>query len=278
MKKIGLCLTGGGARGAYQIGALAALEELGILQQINYFSGTSIGAANLALIVSRSVDVAKEVWLSVEGNPLKPVVPLRKRFTIQYLRSIDQGLYDIHSLEEILLSKVDFNGFQNKYAYVTISDGGQYDKGVFDLIKNTFSHYIKKKSKAIYLPIHELESNDILKAVLSSCAIPVIFPSIKRKEKKYYDGGLFDNIPIKPLIDAGCDTIIIIHLNKTHFFNTKKYSGVEFIELKAKKSLGPVLNFSLMHTKPIYELGYQDAMEKFNEFGASLNQIKQPIE
>ena len=43
---VGLVLSGGGAKGAYQIGMLRALEELGISRQISVISGTSIGAFN----------------------------------------------------------------------------------------------------------------------------------------------------------------------------------------------------------------------------------------
>ena len=54
MKKIGLVLGGGGAKGAYQVGVLKALEEHKLLRHVRYFSGTSIGAINGFLLMNKN--------------------------------------------------------------------------------------------------------------------------------------------------------------------------------------------------------------------------------
>jgi NTE family protein len=61
MSKLGLCFTGGGAKGAYQIGAAQALSELGLLEKVQVFSGTSIGAANVSVLASSSVEKTRDV-------------------------------------------------------------------------------------------------------------------------------------------------------------------------------------------------------------------------
>ena len=48
-EKIGLVLSGGAGRGAFEIGVLNALEENGILESVTGISGTSVGALNMAL-------------------------------------------------------------------------------------------------------------------------------------------------------------------------------------------------------------------------------------
>ncbi|MDD3123829.1 MAG: patatin-like phospholipase family protein [Candidatus Izemoplasmatales bacterium] len=260
MKKIGLCLSGGGARGAYQIGAIKALQDAGILEHISHFSGTSIGAANASLIASSGIDKAKEVWFSIPQNALKTTMPFKKRFSFEYLKSLDQGIFETSFLEEVLVNAINFEQLKTKKVFVTLSDGGQYNKGVFDLITSTFDHYIKKDSKVIYIPLHEIQEKDVIKSVLASCAIPVVFPSVKSEEKKYYDGGVFDNIPVAPLIEVGCDVIIIIHLNKTYFFATEKYENTAFIEIKSKTSLGSIFSFSNENSKRLFDMGYSDAM------------------
>lgn len=70
MNKLGICLSGGGARGAYQIGALKALEELGILQKASAFSGASIGAVNVTFAAIGSLDLAMDIWFNVPEAPL----------------------------------------------------------------------------------------------------------------------------------------------------------------------------------------------------------------
>jgi len=59
-KEYGLVLDGGGARGAYQIGAWKALSEAGV--KINAVAGTSVGALNGALICMGNVQKAEEIW------------------------------------------------------------------------------------------------------------------------------------------------------------------------------------------------------------------------
>ena len=51
MKKIGLVLCGGGAKGAYQVGVLRVLEEFGLLSHIHAVAGSSIGGVNGALFL-----------------------------------------------------------------------------------------------------------------------------------------------------------------------------------------------------------------------------------
>ena len=59
-KEYGLVFDGGGARGAYQIGAWKALVEAGV--KINAVAGTSVGALNGALVCMGDVDKAEDIW------------------------------------------------------------------------------------------------------------------------------------------------------------------------------------------------------------------------
>ena len=59
-KEYGLVFDGGGARGAYQIGAWKALKEAGV--KINAVAGTSVGALNGALVCMGDVDTAEDIW------------------------------------------------------------------------------------------------------------------------------------------------------------------------------------------------------------------------
>lgn len=59
-KEYGLVLDGGGARGAYQIGAWKALAEAGV--RISAVAGTSVGALNGALICMGDMEKAENIW------------------------------------------------------------------------------------------------------------------------------------------------------------------------------------------------------------------------
>ncbi len=68
--KIGLVLSGGGAKGAYQIGVWKALEDLGIAQNISIFSGTSAGALNAVILAQGDTRLAEEIWNEISSKDI----------------------------------------------------------------------------------------------------------------------------------------------------------------------------------------------------------------
>jgi NTE family protein len=267
MKKIGICLSGGGARGAYQIGALKALEELGILQKASAFSGTSIGAVNVIFIATGAMDVAKEIWFNVPENPLGDNPSIVKTLRDQKLKVIDSGLFSIKKLNQLLDENIDFELLKNQDVFIAIADTGDSDKGIIDLLKSTFSHYIQKDSQVQYIPLKELNKDLQIDTVVASCSIPIVFSPVVTNSRKYRDGGYFDNTPIKPLIDFGCDEIICITISMLSSIRSikQKYKNVKIHEIKATRRLGKVLDFSSEHSKRIYEYGYDDVMHYFRD-------------
>ena len=62
-QKYAIALGGGGAKGAYQIGAWQALQEAGV--QYEAVAGVSVGALNGALMTMRDLETAKRVWENI---------------------------------------------------------------------------------------------------------------------------------------------------------------------------------------------------------------------
>ena len=65
-KEYGLVLEGGGAKGAYQIGAWKALKEAGV--KIRGVAGTSVGALNGALVCMGDVERAENLWKDISNS------------------------------------------------------------------------------------------------------------------------------------------------------------------------------------------------------------------
>lgn len=264
MKKLGLCLSGGGARGAYQAGAIKALHEAGILDQIEVYSGTSIGAANAAVLASNSPKELEEIWFNIPQDALKHEKNFFSRLLEEKLKAIDNGIYSMDVFSSIMMNYIDASKFKNKKVFVTVSDGGDASKGILGLVKSSYEHYMRKDNKAIYLPLDELTQKEAHKSVIASCSIPFAFPAVKQDHHKYYDGGVFDNTPVRPLIESGCTEIIVIQLNRPFLFQREDYKDVIVHEIKHKRSLGRVLDFSKEHTEKLFNWGYEDA-KKFIE-------------
>ena len=64
--RYGLALEGGGARGAYQIGAYKALVENGF--KFDAIVGTSIGAINAAIICQGGIELLEELWNKIDST------------------------------------------------------------------------------------------------------------------------------------------------------------------------------------------------------------------
>jgi NTE family protein len=193
-KKIGLALSGGGARGFAHIGVVKALYEMDIYPSI--ISGTSAGA----LI---------GLFLACGWKPDKI-----------YRFFKDKQIFDV---SRITIPK---NGLMNmKNAKKEI----QKELEISDLKETEHPFYVcasnMSKGKVEYF--NEGPAVDI---VLASAAIPVIFSPVKLGDDLYSDGGIFDNLPLKPLEDK-CDIMIGVHVNP--IFENEDLSNLSGIASRA---------------------------------------------
>jgi len=264
MKKMGLALAGGGARGAYQIGAWKALKEHGYDQLFDAYAGASVGSLNAMLFAMGDYELAEDLWMSLDKDTLFSFEDnVFKRILNEKLRFLNKGVYETDRLEKMIEETMDFSLLQDKEVYIAATKVGGHEGGFFDLLSTNFEHYIKKSSQIDYKNIQEMKEEDVKNALLASCAIPVVFHPVVVDGQTYYDGGLLNNIPYQPLIDAGCEKILAIDLFKFSF-SRKKGGDVEILTLHPKKSLRGVLDFKQKHVHRRFEFGYKE-MQAFIE-------------
>jgi len=175
-KKIGLVLSGGGARGVAHLGVLKALDELGVV--IDIISGTSAGALIGALY----------------AQGLKPEAIFELVKEISFFKSVRPawartGFFNMDGMKELLQKHIPVNRFEHLPLPLTVA--------ATDIRKGQ---------------IHYFAEGELLPAVLASCSIPGIFNPISFNGNLYVDGGLIDNLPVKP-IRPQCDMIIGSHCN-----------------------------------------------------------------
>ncbi len=172
--KIGLTLSGGGARGTAHIGVLKALLEGGIVP--NRLVGVSSGAivATLYAAGMQPDDMLKFVLESSMLRVIKFGIPLT-------------GLTSLDYLKERLALKVPENSFE----------GLKYPLHIGITNLTTAQHELHNSG-----PLH-----DILAA---SCSIPFVFKPVEIGGYKYVDGGVIRNMPVEPLLH---DTDFIIGSN-----------------------------------------------------------------
>lgn len=222
MKKIGICFSGGGVKGAAHIGVLKAFEEENI--GFNYISGTSSGSIvatlyacgyNSSEIYNLFKKYCKEIKYVDTKNILKAISGL-----IFYRKIIIDGLTSGNKIKEII---------QKACQEKEIHNINQIKKTLIipavDLYNGEIYMFSSEKNRAIYSnSIKYIYSADIGTVVQASCSYPGIFSPCRYKETKLIDGGIRENVPWKELKLHGVDETISVIFEKE--INTNKEKNV----------------------------------------------------
>ena len=255
-REYGIVLEGGGAKGAYQIGAWKALREAGI--RIKGIAGASVGSLNGALICMDDLEKAEEIWKNIEYSRVMDV----SDETIKALKRKD---FKALNMQEILNSGVQF-----------IKDGG------FDVtpLKNLIAEVvgdesrIRESDRELFAVTYSVSEHSVLavavrkgeegsvKDMLLASAYFMAFKNEKLGGKRYRDGGGLNNVPLGVLLDKGYEDIIVIRIYGWGFDSekvTKIPEGVNVYHIAPRQDLGGILEFDKKQSRKNMTLGYYDA-------------------
>ena len=176
-------LSGGGARGAYEVGVLKAL--MGLKPPIQIIGGASVGAINAVLAATGQLDELSEVWQS--SSTLKVYRPRLDVWNLRHWVS----LADTSSLGIRLRDRVHWNRLAHAAVQVFISatNISLRQNETFSTTEITYRH------------------------VLASSAIPILFPPVRIGKHWYIDGAFSLLRPLKPLLKAGASRIFTVFLS-----------------------------------------------------------------
>ena len=251
-KEYGLVLEGGGAKGAYQIGAWKALKEANI--RIKGIAGTSVGALNGALICMGDLEKAESLWENISYSQIMSVddkimedIFKQKKISRDALKDMMDYIYycgvDITPLKELIAECVDEEKIQNS---------------PMDLYIHTFS---VDEMRELNVDLKEIEPELIKDFLLASSYIFPIFKSEKLHGKTYIDGGAINNVPVDTLIEKEYKDIIIVRI-----FGIGREKKVKIPEdttiytIAPTVSLGSILDFNPKRSKMHLKRGYFDTM------------------
>ncbi|MTI71551.1 MAG: patatin-like phospholipase family protein [Firmicutes bacterium] len=263
----GLVLEGGGAKGAYQIGAYRALSEMGI--KIKGVSGTSIGALNGAMIVQGDLNKAYDLWynitpskvFNIEDEQLKELINLEiKKESLSYWANKIKALLtnkgvDTGRIKKIIKDNIDEEKIRNSnmdFGIVTVSIS---DKKPLELFKE------------------DIPKGKMVNYLMASASFP-LFKREKIDEKVFLDGGFYDNVPISMLLSKGYKDIIVIRsfgLGRTRKVETSNLN-IKYIE--PKEDLGRILDFSKVNARKNLKLGYFDTLKTFKKLKGKYYYLK----
>ena len=251
-KEYGLVLEGGGAKGAYQIGAWKALREAGV--KLRGIAGTSVGALNGALICMDDLEKAQYLWenisyskiISVEDDVMEQIIQHRKinrevlRDMMEYLA---KGGLDVSPLRELIADSIDEERLKNS---------------PIDLYVLTFS---VDEMRELDIDMKETEPELIKDYLLASAYLFPLFKNEKLHGKTYIDGGALNNVPLSSLVDRGYEDIIVVRI--FGIGREKKVripEGTHVYTVAPSVSLGSILDFNQKKSRMHMTRGYFDTM------------------
>src|SRR5664280_701430 len=230
-ERVGLVLAGGGARGAYEVGALSvllpALEADG--QRPSVLVGTSVGAINIAYFaanahlgtadaVAGGIDLWRSLrWEQVLAPLLAPSTALRELSYIGGVLGVPgvqlKALLDTTPLTETVQRVIDFAQLhRNVEAGRVYATAAATSESVLFVEGGT----LPPEDVGAGLDYVATRLSD--EHVRASMAIPALFPAVHvsqpaRAQGWYLDGGARLNAPVRPALSLGVDRLVVIGLN-----------------------------------------------------------------
>jgi len=246
--KLGLCISGGGAKGSYESGVIKALYDRGI-NKFDAISGTSIGAVIGYFILTNNVEKLEQVWTNVEGTSINKINIVNNTVdnsvVIDILKSLDDNY------KEKLNFYVNYLKIENNNMEEIVVD-------IAHLGKEEGMNAIKYSSLLPFNPKATLSLKDqFIKDVSEG-----LYEGFK------LDGGLVRNTLIEPLIKQNMDKIIVISTRHDYELSDKiklNYDENNIIVVRPKTEFtsNDTLNFTNEFCTRMFREGY--------EIGMSLN-------
>lgn len=285
-----LILSGGGARGAYEIGVWKHLCEM--KWRPDLICGTSVGAINGAAITAGlPLEDLLMLWKSIERGRIFRI-PIWRRILNFILRRGFMAYMDTGPLRSLLVSEIEIGNIRKSEIELVIS--------AVNVLSSEIAYFNN--------------SSIGIDHIMASSAIPVLFPWQYIGGKPYWDAGAMVNTPIAPAVEREAKEIIVVLLSpvggadlplprnhreaaerlfehsligsfeafRTHLSEEQRNSGfldilyrgisakrkMKIVTVSPEKMLGfhSMLDFSKKQADELIQAGYEDARTQLKDF------------
>lgn len=254
---LAIVLSGGGAKGAYEVGVWKALKKLNI--KYNIVTGTSIGAINGMMMVQKEFYKCLRIWKNINYDVLYDnfkQINNSKDMYVEYLNKIVDGGIDTTKIEKLINDNYKPNKlYTSKISFGVISYNLSTRKVVTSTKKNTRPDKLKKY-------------------ILASATCFPVFKPTKVNNDWLIDGGYYDNLPINLAIDLGATEIIAVDLGSIGLKKRIRNKDVKITYIYPNNKLESFLMFDSKVSKRMINLGYNDTLKKFGKLEGNLYTFK----
>lgn len=261
--KKALVLSGGGARGAYQVGVLRAIANLLPHQSPNPFqiiTGASAGSLNAAAVASSAqrlrtgVRALEYVWKNISSEQVyrldsSGLISNASNWVFSFLsnrrRNTPTSLLDNAPLEALLEKVIKFDRVTRNI-----------ERGFIQALAVTASGYSSGESVSFYQGVAGLKNWEhphrigirtqlTIKHLMASTAIPTLFPAVRINREYFGDGAIRQLAPLSPAIQLGADRILAIGVSSK---SRRPEKGFEPTHPSLTQILAHILNSAFVDT------------------------------
>jgi NTE family protein len=282
---VGVVLSGGGSRGAYEAGIIQYLREdlprrLGRHVPIDVITGTSVGAINATFLAATNDDPTVQARRLVEhwqSLRLEELVGLKVRDLLRATRLLMGGdpapptpgtwryggLLETSGLERFVLQAIPWRGIEKNLR------SGSIHALTVSATHVGSGHTIVFLSSRDPVPPGGWSRDPFTRHrtarigprhVLASAALPILFPAVKIGEEFFTDGGLRQNTPMSPALRLGADKILVVSLRHVDDGSQEMQRERTIAYPKPLFMIGKALN-ALLLDRTDYDL---DRMQRLN--------------
>ena len=235
-----LVLSGGGSRGAYEMGVWKALRQMGI--KIDIVTGTSIGSMNAALVAQDGFRTGFDLWETMETG-----------MVFDYEHIVENRGVRFTGIKDLLdgkLSEPKIRASEMDFGIVTVRFPSM---------------------EPVRLWKEDIPDGELMDYIFASCScFPVVAP-YEIEHEKFVDGGFRDYIPIGMALEKGAERIIAVDLNGFGKTNEADLAaaGDRLILIRSAWDLGAFPVFEPSKAKRLIHIGYLDTLRTFGVFDGS---------
>lgn len=249
-----LVLGGGGAKGAYEVGAIAALDELGI--KAGSVFGTSVGALHAAMYAQGSMGAAAALWDNIRlsdvvseeslaiADDAENIFDHPEKLLEFITRYAQKKGVDVSPLTDILHKLIDEDKIRRSGVHLGI-------------VTTRFPSLAMVEKR-----LEEMETGSLIDWLMASASCFPIFPMKQVGGDRYIDGGFCDNTPVEIAVRSGARDIVAIDIGK-HRSHTQYDRRPNITYIRTSQPLGGLLTLDSALSARNRILGYNDVMRAF---------------
>lgn len=229
MAKIGLVLSGGMAKGAYQLGALKAIQEFLPPHRFEIVSASSVGALNAYAFLTGHIRQAEEMWCEL----------------------CDSGT-------RMFVGKVLRSTFLQQCVKKVCAESDCVPTSCFITLLNLSKRAVR------YVNLQKVPQAELPLYLRASVAMPIYNRAVQIGQESYYDGAMVDNIPVYPLVAQPPDYVLCLYFDEaSYIFETDGFDRrVIKLTYPARNHLKESVFFRKESTQELLDLGYARTLER----------------